>query len=64
LSAVAVLSLGIGIGGSTAIFSLIDRVLFRSLDVGTRSGSSCCDRPAAGGARSARRTETTSVSPG
>jgi predicted permease len=33
LSAVAVLSLGIGIGGNAAIFSLIDRVLLRSLPV-------------------------------
>jgi predicted permease len=33
LTSVAVLSLGIGIGANTAIFSLMDRVLFRALDI-------------------------------
>jgi predicted permease len=33
LTSVAILSLGIGIGANTAIFSLMDRVLFRALEV-------------------------------
>jgi predicted permease len=33
LSSVAIVSLGIGIGANAAIFSLMDRVLFRALDV-------------------------------
>ena len=39
---VVLLTLGLGIGANTAIFSLMDQVLLRSLPVHDPVGSSCC----------------------
>ena len=41
-AAVAILSLALGIGANTAIFTLIDQILLRKLPVRDPSSSSCC----------------------
>ena len=48
-SAVAILTLALGIGANTAIFSLVDAVLMRSLPVKDPRGLLFLTNPAAGG---------------
>ena len=62
LTSVAILSLGIGIGANAAIFSLMDRVLFRALDVRDPRGLLLLRSAGGGPGRSTRRMATTSAS--
>jgi hypothetical protein len=65
---VAVLSLGLGIGANTAIFSLIDTVLLKSLRVARPEGSSSSTTPGASPGAAAvlriRATKFSAITPG